>query len=309
MEEGTRVTALTSHSKVIGLAEAAARIPDGAHLTISGFAHSLAPLALVREMIRQGKGNLELTSMGDCWAVDMLAGAGRVKRARFSNYMFEGYGRCPNFSRAVESGEIEVDDYSHFAITSRWMAAALGLPSMPTRVMLGTDLVRVKPLDRDDVVAAPCPITGEPLLFVRASHPDFALLHASRADQEGNVQLFGTCSTFEEQARAATRVIVTVEEIVPDCVIRERPEFTLIPGFLVEAVVLAPFGAHPAGMFRYYDFDRTHVGQYVQAGKSAETFRQYLREYVLGVPDHNAYLAKIGIRKLMAMRADPYWGY
>jgi len=147
------------------------------------------------------------------------------------------------------------------------------------------------------------------LLIVAETRPDFALLHASRADPEGNVQLFGTCSTFEEQARAAKRVIVTVEEIVPDCVIRERPEFTLIPGFLVEAVVLAPFGAHPAGMFRYYDFDRAHVGQYVQAGKSRETFRRYLEEYVLGVPDHNAYLAKIGIRTLMAMRADPYWGY
>jgi acyl CoA:acetate/3-ketoacid CoA transferase alpha subunit len=295
--------------KVITLADAAARIPAGAHLTISGFAHSLAPLALVRELIRQGQGDFELTSMGDCWAVDMLAGAGRLKRTRFSNYMFEGFGRCPNFSRAVELGAVEVDDYSHFAVTSRWMAAALGLPSMPTRVMLGTDLVRLKPLDRDAIAEAPCPLTGERLLFVRASRPDFAILHASRADREGNVQLFGTTSTFEEQARAAKRLIVTVEEIVPDDVIRKHPEFTLIPGFLVEAVVPAPYGAHPAGMFRYYDFDREHVGRYVQAGKSAETFQRYLEEYVLGIPDHNAYLAKIGFRQLMKLRADPYWGY
>src|SRR5512146_1010252 len=131
--EDATVTAAAGKSKVVSLAEAAARIPDGAHLTISGFAHSLAPLALVREMIRQGKGHLELSSMGDCWAADMLAGAGRLRCARLSNYMFEGFGRCPNFSRAVEAGEMEVDDYSHFAITSRWLAGALGLPSMPVR--------------------------------------------------------------------------------------------------------------------------------------------------------------------------------
>lgn len=295
--------------KVIGLKEAAARVPDGAHLTIGGFAHSLTPLALVRELIRQGKGKFELTSMGDCWAADMLSGAGRLTRARLSNYMFEGFGRCPNFSRAVETGEVVVDDYSHFAVTSRWIAGALGLPSMPVRTMLGTDLVRKKPLDRGDIVEAPCPLTGEPLLFVRASRPDFALLHASRADAEGNIQLFGVTSTIEEQARAAKRVIVTVEEIVPGSVIREQPELTLIPAFLVEAVVEAPFGAHPGGMFRYYDFDREHVGHYVRAGKAAETFRRYLDEYVLGLPDHDAYLAKIGMRKLMALRADPYWGY
>lgn len=298
-----------SSAKVVSLSEAAARIPDGAHLTISGFAHSLAPLALVRELIRQGKQGFELTSMGDAWAADMLAGAGRLRRARFSNYMFEGFGRCPNFSRAVEAGEVEVDDYSHFAVTSRWVAAALGLPSMPVRVMLGTDLVRRKPLDRQAVMEAPCPLTGEPLLFVRASRPDFALLHGSRADAEGNVQVFGMTSTIDEQARAARRVIVTVEEIVPDAVIREQPELTLLPGFLVEAVVPAPFGAHPAGMFRYYDFDRAHVEEYVRAARSREGFGRYLEEYVLGVPDHYAYLEKIGIRRLMALRADPWWGY
>ena len=296
-------------SKVVSLKEAVDRIPDGAHLTISGFAHSLAPLALVRELIRQDKGNFELTSMGDCWAVDMLSGAGRVRRARLSNYMFEGFGRCPNFSRAVESGAMRVDDYSHFAVTSRWMAAALGLPSMPVRVMMGTDLVRKKPLDRNDIIEAPCPLTGERLLFVRASRPDFALLHASRADTEGNVQLFGTSSTIEEQARAAQRVLVTVEEVVPEGVIREQPEFTLLPGFLVEAVIPVPYGAHPTGMFRYYDFDREHVAGYMGAARTPEAFRQYLEEYVFGVPDHATYLRKIGLRRLMALRADPWRGY
>ena len=174
---------------------------------------------------------------------------------------------------------------------------------------LGTDLVREKPLDRDVIAEAPCPLTGAPLLFVRASQPEFALLHASRADAEGNVQVLGMTATIEEQARAAKRVIVTVEEIVPDRVIRDQPELTLLPGFLVEALVEAPFGAHPAGMFRYYNFDRAHVETYVRAGKSAETFTRYLEEYVFGVADHYAYLGKIGIRRLMELRADPWRGW
>ncbi len=295
--------------KVVTLAAAAARIPDGAHLTISGFAHSLAPLALVRELIRQGKGAFELTSMGDCWAADMLAGAGRLVRARLSNYMFEGFGRCPNFSRAVESGALQVDDYSHFAVTSRFLAGALGLPSMPIRSMLGTDLLVHKPLDRDAVVEAPCPVTGERLVYVQAVRPDFALVHAHRADREGNLQLFGVTSTFDEMCRSARRVIATVEEIVPERTVRATPELTAVPGFMVEAVAEAPYGAHPAGMYRYYEFDRAHVEEYVAAAKSPERFARYLDTYVFGVSDHYAYLERIGIRRLLTLRADPWLGY
>ncbi len=295
--------------KVVTLEAAAALVPDGAHLTISGFAHSLAPLALVRELIRQGRRGFELTSMGDAWAADMLAGAGRLTRARLSNYMFEGFGRCPNFSRAVETGAVQVDDYSHFAVTSRFLAGALGLPSLPIRSMLGTDLIAKKPLDRDAVAVAPCPVTGETLVYVKAVHPDFALVHAHRADRDGNLQLFGVTSTFDEMCRSAKRVIATVEEVVPERTVRAAPELTVVPGFMVDALVEVPYGAHPAGMYRYYEFDRDHVETYVKAGRSPEAFAGYLDAYVFGVPDHMAYLERIGIRRLLALRADPWLGY
>lgn len=303
------MTRFATGGKVISLEEAASRVPDGAHLTIGGFACAMVPMALMRELIRQGRTGFELTSMGDCWAADLLAGAACLRRVRLSNYMFEGLGRCYNFCRAVEQGTVEVDDYSHFAVTARLQAGALGLPSIPVRTMLGTDLVAVKPLDADAVKPAPCPITGEPLLYLKALRPDFALVHASRADADGNVQLLGMSSILDEQCRAAARVIVTVEEIVPNRVIRQQPELTLLPGFLVEAVVEAPFGAHPCGMFQYYTEDSDHTRRFSDASRKPDTFREYLEAYVFGLKDHWAYLDKIGIGHLLSLRADPWFGY
>lgn len=297
-------------SKVKTLREAVRSIPHGAHLTFSGFAHSLAPLAVVREIIRQGIGDLEVSAMGEAWAVDLLCGAGLVRRVRMSNFMFEGFGRCRNFSRAVESGVLEVEDYSHFGITSRFMAQALGVPFLPVRVMRGSDIDRRRHVDGADKMAeVDCPFTGERIGAVKALAPDIAIIHVSRADSEGNLQLFGATSVIEEQARAARRIIATAEEIVPTDVIRRSPEATIIPGMMVEAVVEAPFGAHPAGMYRYYDADNEHIAHYIDCSRDPKTFREYLDTYVHQVEDHLAYLDRIGVRRLMTLRADPYWGY
>ena len=295
--------------KIISAAEAVRSIADGSNLTLGGFAHSLTPIALVHELIRQGKKDLDLTSMGECWAADFLAGAGLLKRARLSNYMFEGFGRCMNFSRGVQEGRIEVEDYSHFGITSRLQAAALGVSYLPLKVMAGTDILNVTAFDDDKFKAARCPFTDEEYVAVRAIQPDVAIIHASRADASGNTQLFGTTSIIEEQARASKRVIVSVEEIVPTSEIMRKPELTILPGFMVDAVVEIPYGAHPGGMFRYYNYDEQHIGRYWTASRAAETFDEYLDEFVYGVEDRWGYLEKIGIRRLMELRADPKLGY
>jgi acyl CoA:acetate/3-ketoacid CoA transferase alpha subunit len=299
----------SERSKVTTLPEVVATIPDGAHLTFSGFAHSLAPIAVVHEMIRQGKRGFELSSMGECWAADFLIGAERLERVRVSSYMFEGYGRCMNFARACQDGRLAVEDYSHFGITSRFMAGALGVSFLPTKVMAGTDIFRLRPFDEDKAADVRCPFTDEGYVAVRAVHPDVAIIHASRADAAGNVQVLGSTSIIEEQARAAKRVIVSVEEIVDTDEIARHPALTILPSFMVEAVVEIPFGAHPAGMFRYYDHDDEHIRKYWQASRAADTFRAYLDEYVFGTKDHWDYLQKIGIRKLMALRADPGRGH
>jgi acyl CoA:acetate/3-ketoacid CoA transferase alpha subunit len=295
--------------KVVSLAEAVGWIEDGSHLTFSGFAHSLAPIAVVHEIIRQQKRNLELSSMGECWAADMLSGAGCLSRTRLSNYMFEGYGRCMNFSRAVQDGKLQVEDYSHFGITSRFMAAAIGLSYLPTKVMAGTDIVNVQTFDDDKHRDVNCPFTGESYTAVRSIEPDIAFIHAHRADREGNTQIFGMTSIIEEQARASKKVVVSVEEIVDRREIARRPELTIIPSFVVDAIVHVPFGAHPAGMYRYYNYDAEHIQQYWDSSRDAATFQDYLDEYVRGTAHYSEYLHKIGLRKLMALRADPYLGY
>ncbi|MFI5340327.1 MAG: CoA transferase subunit A [Candidatus Methylomirabilales bacterium] len=295
-------------SKVVSLTEAVTSVPDGANMTFGGFAAYFTPLAFVREMIRQRKQRIEMTSVAECWVADYLAGAGILKRARFSNFMFEGLGRCYNFCRGVERGDILVEDYSHFAITSRLVAAGLGIPFLPIKSMAGTDLMRKQSFDAEKAWPFACPFTGESVLLVPAVRPDVAVIHASRADREGNTQLFGYTSVLDEQARAAERVIVTVEEIVDDAVIREQPELTILPGFLVDAVVEAPFGAHPTGMYRYYDPDFAFLREYYVASRDGETFRRHLDEYVFKVSDHWAYLGKLGIRRLMDLRADPGLG-
>ena len=295
--------------KIISAVEAVASIADGSNLTLGGFAHSLTPIALVHEMIRQGKKDLDLTSMGECWAADFLAGAGGLRRVRLSNYMFEGYGRCMNFSRGVQEGRIEVEDYSHFGITSRLQAAAMGVSYLPTKVMAGSDILNVTAFDDDKYKFVQCPFTEEEYVAVRAIQPDVAIIHASRADASGNTQVFGTTSIIEEQARASKRVIVSVEEIVPTSEIMRKPELTILPGFMVDAVIEIPYGAHPGGMFRYYNYDEEHIERYWQASRAAETFQEYLDEFVYGVKDRWGYLEKIGIRRLMELRADPKLGY
>ncbi len=295
-------------SKLISLRDAVAAVPDGANLTFGGFAAYFTPMAFVFELIRQGKRDLEMTSVAECWVADHLAGAKVLKRARFSNFMFEGFGRCQNFSRGVERGEIAVEDYSHFAITTRLVAAGMGVPFLPIKSMAGTDLVGKRGFEAEKALALACPFSGEPVLLVPPIRPDVAVIHAARADREGNAQLFGYTSVVEEQVRAAKTVIVTVEEVVADSVVRERPELTLIPGFMVDMLVEAPFGAHPTGVYRYYDPDLAFLTAYYPASRSDETFQQYLAEWVFGVRDHWDYLRKVGIGRLMALRADPGLG-
>jgi glutaconate CoA-transferase subunit A len=295
--------------KVTTIEKAVALINDGDNLSISGFAHSLAPLAIVREIIRQGKKNLELSSMGECWAADFFSAAGCLRRTRLSNYMFEGFGRCMNFSRAVQEGRIQVEDYSHFGITSRLYASALGLSFLPVKVMAGTDILNVIGFDDDKYKIGKCPFTDEQYVFVKAITPNVAIIHASRADERGNVQIFGSTSVIDEQARASRKVIVSVEEIVSRDEIARRPESTILPGFMVDAVVQIPYGAHPAGMYRYYNYDSEHIQHYWESSRSEDTAQAYLEEYVFGVENHMEYLKKIGIERLMTLRADPYLGY
>lgn len=297
--------------KLVSLAEALAPVQPGMSLTAGGFAHSHQPMAITRELIRRGIGDLTLMGVAECWVAEFLAAAGLLKRAYFSNFMFEGFGRCRCFSRGVEAGPIETEDHSHFGMVCRFQAAGLGLPFMPIRAMAGTDILAMPgfepPAAKSGRVASP--FGGESITVVSPLKPDFAIIHAARADRDGNVQLFGTTAVIEEQARAASHVIVSVEEIVEPEILRRRPELTILPSILVDAVVHLPYGAHPTGVFGYHEHDDAHLREYYTASHDQAATDAYLERWVHGPADHWAYLDEIGMERLLRLRVDPALGY
>lgn len=295
-------------NKIVSLEYAASLIPDGANISLSGFAETNNPMSFARQMIRAGKKHLEISGMGDAQSVELLCGADAIDRVRLSNYMARN-GRCPNFCRAVESGRIQTEDYSHFGITNRFFAAAMGIPFMPVRSMIGSDLANVQTFDYGNKIREMAdPFTGELCGIVPQLSPDFAIIHVARADCEGNAQLYGITSSIEIIARAAKKVIVTAEELVTTDVIRASNQFTILPSFFVDYVVHAPYGAYPGGVFTYYDYDLEHLELATRSGKSPEKMRAYLEEWIYGTGNETAFLEKVGLRKLMALRADPASG-
>ena len=295
-------------SKLASLESLVDVVHAGMTVSFSGFAHSLTPMAFVRELVRRDIRDLVLLGIAEAWAADMLAGAGALRAVIFSNFMFEGYGRCPNFSRAVESGAIDVEDYSHLALASRLAAAGQGLPFAVVRSMLGSDLLGSddgQPRVRHHVYRSP--FGDDPVVLLPAAHPDVVVIHGHRGDIAGNIQVDGATSVIREQARAGATVLATVEQLVAPSVIKARPEQTLVPGSLVSAIAHVPYGAHPTGMYQLYDADYVHIDEYMTASQSIAEFRSYLERVTAG--GHRRYLADLGIRRLLDLRADPHFGY
>ncbi len=295
-------------SKVGTLEELVDLVKPGMSISFGGFAHSLTPLAFVRELIRRDIRDLELIGIAEAWAADMLAGAGSLRKIVFSNFMFEGFGLCRNFSRVIETGAVEFEDYSHFALASRFSAAGLGLPFATVRSLLGSDLAgsddgvqRVRHVDFTS------PFGDERVMLLPAASPDVVVIHGHRGDEHGNVQILGATAVIEEQARAGKTVIATVEQFVDSAEIRATPNHTVVPGLLVSHIAEVPYGAHPTGMFRLYDADYDHIRQYAEASRDPAAFAAYLADVTTG--DHQDYLARLGVRRLLNLRVDPHFGY
>lgn len=295
---------------VMQLSEAAGLIKDGSTITFGGFGVYLQPMALVRELIRQKKRNLKLLSVGEAYAADLLVGGGCVSHVALASFGFEAItGRARNFCTAVQRGDITVEDYSHFGMSSRLMAGAMGLPFAAVRSMIGSDLVNTASPEMR-LERFTCPFTGENVLLLPAATPEVAVIQAQRADQRGNVQVFGPTICIEEQAKAASTTIAIVEEIVPRSAIQQQPSATIVSSFLVDALVVLPYSAHPMAAYRYYDYDLEHLRAYANASTSIERWERYLQEFVYSHVDHVEYLDRIGgMRKMAELRADPYLGY
>jgi len=279
--------------------EAIARfVHDGDYLGTELYGTVRAPMSLTRELIRQGKRDLRLAGQG-VTELDLIIAAGLVKAMDFTYIGLEVYGVSNALRRAVESGQIEkVVEWSNGGITWRFKAASMGVPFIPVRAMLGTDT-----FNYSAAKAVECPFTGEIVCLLPALILDVGLIHVHRADKHGNAQIDGISGFAFEMSRACKRLIISAEEIVPSDEIRRYPDRTIIPYYLVDAVVEAPFGSYPGEMCYLYERDEERIKEWVAASKTAEGAQAYLDDTVYGVENHQQYLELIGQERLDHVRS------
>jgi glutaconate CoA-transferase, subunit A len=276
-------------TKVMSMRDAvAAFVHDGDTVVIEGFTHLIC-FAAGHEIIRQGRRDLTLCRLTPDLIYDQMIAAGCAKKLVFSWAGNPGAGSLFAFRRAVEgkSPSIEIEEYSHFGMVARLSAGAARLPFWPMRDYAGTDLPRVNPRIR----SVACPYTGEVLATVPALNPDVTIVHAQRADAKGDTQIWGLVGVQKEAAFASRRVIVVVEELVDESVVRADPNRTIIPGMIVDAVVVEPWGAHPSYAQGYYDRDNEFYVAWEAISRDPEKLARYLDEFVYGLPDRASYLA------------------
>jgi glutaconate CoA-transferase subunit A len=271
-------------------------VPDGSLLALGGFGHIRIPMALIYELVRQRKRDLTLFGKTAVHDIDILIGGGCVSRVEVAySFGHELRGLSPCGRRAVESGQVKVTgEISNAGFQWRFLAAAMGVPFMPARTMLGTDTIK-----HSSARVIDDPWSGKPIALVPACYPDVALFHVHRCDQYGNAQIDGIMIEDFELARAARRLIVTTEEIIDHEEIQRQPWRTVIPFYLVDAVIEVPFGAHPTEMPLNYYFDEEHIAHWLEVSKTPEGTAEYFEEFVYSLPDFDAYLEKVGgLRKL-----------
>jgi glutaconate CoA-transferase subunit A len=277
-------------SKVVSMRDAiAAHVHDGDTVVIDGFTHLIC-FAAGHEIIRQRRRDLTLCRLTPDLVYDQMIAAGCARKLVFSWAGNPGAGSLFAFRRAAEGtgAPLELEEYSHFGMVARLSAGAANLPFWPLRDYAGTDL----PVVNRQIRTVTCPFTGEELAAVPALNPDVAIVHVQRADASGNAQVWGLLGTQKEAAFAAKRVIVVCEELVTEAVIRADPNRTLIPGLVVHAVVHEPWGAHPSYAQGFYDRDNDFYVSWEAIGRDEQRMNSWLDEWVYGVPDRAAYLAR-----------------
>jgi glutaconate CoA-transferase subunit A len=279
-------------SKIASLADAGQLVRDGDVVALQNMATQAAPMALVRELIRQERRRLGLVVLVGGIAVDWLAAAGVIDRLIGAAVTMEQFGLCQQYRKGVERGRIWVEELSETALNARLGAGARNLPFLPTRGLIGTDLIEIN----ENLKLFQDPFGGETLVACRALVPDVALVHAHRADEHGNVQCEPTVRwpDIGIMPKAAKKVIVTAEEIVDSEVLRRNPDRTILPGFAVDAVVEVPYGAHPTSCHPLYGYDtRLHL-EWTSVARDDEQARDFLRRYVLEPATQADYLDRVG---------------
>jgi len=312
--------------KVMGLSEAVDRmVPDASHISIGGFTINRNPMAAVYEIMRQKKKDLHLYAHSNGQGVDELIGAGCVSRLEIA---YGGSGRfaptCVRFRKAVENGRLKVEDYSNYQMTLRFMAGAMGVPFLPTRSGLGTDIIekwgfanRVRQQDPrlpdKKLVVLDNPFgtwtETRQVVLVPAIRPDVTILHVQQCDPQGTARIEGLTFADVEQAKAARQVLITCERLVETKTMRQDPDRNQIPFYSVDAVVPIHGGAYPTACYGCYDYDPVYLNQYRIAAGDEKRYQAYLKKNVYAVPNHARLLGQVGKDRFEALKADPRTGY
>jgi glutaconate CoA-transferase subunit A len=286
-----------TRSKLVSIEEAVAGIADGAKLGLGGWIFNSQPMALVRALIRKGAKNLDLIPLPGSIAPDLLIGAGCARSTVCVFISFEQFGLAPHFRRQAESGALKVHELDGPAIAGGLRAAIGDMPWMPIPD-LGTDLPRHSP----DFYKPLPHVPGERrMLAAMAVRPDVCFIHAQQADEHGNVQFLGPPFFDAMLAQASRRVIVSVDRIVSTDTIRRHNHLTKLPAAMVDAVVEAPWGAHPTASPASYRADELHLAEYVKASAKDERWAAYLQRYVHGAATPADYLDTLGGARLAAL--------
>jgi glutaconate CoA-transferase, subunit A len=293
-------------AKVASMRDAVADlVRDGDTVAIEGFTH-LISFAAGHEIIRQRKRDLTLARMTPDLVYDQMVAGGVARKLIFSWLGNPGVGGLNAIRRRVErealasSGvqPLELEEYSHFGMVARYTAGAANLPFMPLRSYFESDLPKVNPLIRE--IESPY---GDGVVYaVPPLRPDVTIVHAQRADAEGNTQVWGLLGCQKEAAFAADRVIVVVEELVDESVVRADPNRTIIPGLIVDAVVVEPFGAHPSYVQGTYDRDNRFYLDWDPISRDEDATQRWLREWVYEVDSRAAYVEKLGSERVASLR-------
>lgn len=287
--------------KRLSLHEAIAEyVHDGISVAIEGFTAFIC-FAAGHEIIRQGRRDLTLLRMTPDLIYDQMVAAGVARKLVFSYLGNPGVGSLHCLRRAIEDGiptPLEIEEYSHYGMVGRYIAGASRLPFFPLRSYLGSDMPGVN----EHIKFIESPYGDGNVAVVPPLNPDVAIIHAQRADKQGNTQLWGLLGVQKEVAFAANKVIIVVEEIVEEAVIRADPNRTLIPGLIVDAVVHAPYGAHPSYVQGYYDRDNAFYLEWDIVSRDPHRTQAWLDEWVYGVADPAEYVRKLGPATLERIR-------
>jgi glutaconate CoA-transferase, subunit A len=287
--------------KLLTMSEAITRfVADGDTVVTGTCLEAMIPFAAAHEIIRQNKRDLTLVGPISDICFDQLIGAGCVKRVRAAWVGNVITGSGYSFRRAVEGGTIHVEDHSNHTLSTALRAGASGVPFLPVRTALGSDLFKTN----EGLKTIICPFTGDTLAAVAAIAPDVAILHVPRADRFGNAHVWGSLGVSREACLASRKVILTTEQIVDPEVITSDPNRVLTPGFRVSAVVHVPWGAHPSPVPGHYNRDHSAYLEYRNSSKTPEAFARWKHTWVDEPADRQAYVRCWGEERLVALKLN-----